>query len=305
MGKRIRVGYSNTSYSGSTNSTSSSGSSPSSSSSTGSTTPGGSGSITQPTCSSCNCDSKLSALETTVSLLQARLTSIENTAGNSNVTSNEEVIRVFPRSLNYNNPGQMVNASDEGRIIELFLFSTFPENEVINHLYLGSESSKTYIKGSKYEKYFTITGKRIRVDGNIIKESELNIIGPDWFLIVNSDTHLSRNLPIDQIVFRVTGMKEERVGSVSFEFDDTQNFVIKMTFPEEVLILNEQDDQFLDKKLGTVITFSLPRVDGQVIRYPDDNNLEPEANFVLLAQGATKRYKIVIYWTMSYRPEFT
>lgn len=283
-------------------------SSSSSSSSNGSSSSSGSssGSTTQPTGSSCNCGSKIAALETTVSLLQARLSSIENTSGNANVASNEEVIRVFPRSLNYSNPGPMANVSDEGKIVELMLFMTFPENEVINHLYFGSESSKTYIKGSKYEKYFTISGNRIRVDGSIVQETELNIVGPDWFLLVNSDTHVNQSVnPIDQILFKLTGMKEERVGSVLFEYDDTQGLDVKMTFPEEVLILNEQADQFLDKKLGTVITFSIPGINGEVIRWPEDNNLEEGYNFVLLAQGATKRYKIVLYWDRTYRPEFT
>ena len=266
----------------------------STSSSSTTTKPKTTTSSTSTSSNTCKCETRVATLETLLTSIQSRLASIEQSPVSS-VADN--VIRVFPKALPYDERGALTSDNNEmSQLAEYILMQEYGD-DVLSHLYLFGENG-TKIKGSKFEKYFTIKSGKIEIDNLIMQESELgnHSSSEDYMLPLYTDI----DIEYGQIVFSLLGGKKHtEISSIRFDINISKSMTeIKMTFPENVTILNNQiPAQNISVKQGQVITFTH-------VKELADNNLDGEYSFTLVAQGATKKYEIVFYWDKSYIPEF-
>lgn len=252
-----------------------------------------------------NYETRLTQIEQTISNLQNSIHNI-NTSPTTNV---DNKIRVFPEALSFSEHADLCATYDGAQIIMIMFFNQYPNDDILEHLYLLNPHTNNGIKvkNSKYEKYFIISNNNVKINGNIIQETELNIVAPDFFLVTWLDINLLHNetgTPYEQLVFTAkTGKKHTIIDNIDFDIDyNTSNvlYQIKITFPESVNIINNIPSENISAKQGSIIT----------LKYDDknlplkDNNLDGEDSYTLVAQGSLKRYEIVFYWAKDTIPEF-
>jgi hypothetical protein len=254
----------------------------------------------------CECEPRLSALESSLTNIQSRLSTLETIPAQQAAVIANDIIRVFPNAYSFDEHAIFLVNDENSEVLQVLLLQEYP-NDALDHLYIGGDAfgNGIKVKGSKYEQYFSISGG-IQISRDIMQESELHIAAPDFILQIWTDFNAH------YMCFSAkAGKKHTTIDGVRFDIDYNLSadvfYQIKMTFPETVTILNNEiPAQNISAKQGSVITLK----QGNDARESDanlllkDNNLDGENSFTLVAQGAAKKYEIVFYWYKTYIPEF-
>lgn len=255
-----------------------------------------------------NYETRLTQVEETISSLQNSILNI-NTSPTTNV---DNKIRVFPEALPFDEHNVFFTNDSLSELNKLSLFNNYSDN-ILEHLFLINPYGTTgsiKVKNSKYEKYFIISNNNIEINANIITETELNITAPNYFLEVwidipsgDDNNHLLFN---NYLLFTgKTGKKHTIIDNIDFDINYNSKYPnniyeIKITFPESVNIINNIPLENISTKQGSIITLKYDDKDLPL----KDNNLDGEDSYTLVAQGSSKRYEIVFYWTKDTIPEF-